>query len=428
MSYEKIVNKNALSNRNLQLYFAGQLISMIGTWMQQMAMSWLVYRMTNSAFMLGVIGFASQLPSFLFSPFAGIIADRVNRHRLVIITQIAAMVQAGLLAALVFTGQAQLWQLVTLSAILGIISAFDIPTRQTFVVDMLESNEQLPSAIAISSSITTMTRLIGPFIAGLFVVWAGEGMCFFVNALSYIAVVIALLFVKAKQQKVNDQKQSALSQLKEGFSYAFGFPPIRTLILLLAFIGLFSMPFTVLMPAFAKDVFHGDASTLGFLTAASGIGSVIGAIFLGSRKGVKQLGKWLIVGCGLFGLGLVAFGFSKSIILSVFLLALVGFGSMVLLAGSNTLLQTVVAEDKRGRVMSILIMAFMGLTPFGCMAAGALATRIGVGNTVIASGLVTIMIAFAFASRVGRIHQEVSTLTTEQGILEAEAELKVMNS
>ncbi len=402
-------SKSVFHNNNLRLYFAGQIISMIGTWMQQMALSWLIYRMTNSAFMLGVVGFATQAPSFLFTPFAGIVVDRVNRHRLLILTQTLAMLQAGLLAALVFSGRAQLWQLIALGAVLGTITAFDMPTRQTFLVDMLDSNEQLRGAIAINSSITTVTRLIGPFIAGLFIAWAGEAMCFLVNALSYVAVVVALLFVKAKKRQVSKQKQDAVAQLKEGFAYAFGFAPIRSLLLLIALIGLFAMPFTVLMPAFAKDVFHGNASTLGFLTAAAGTGSVAGAVFLGSRNGIRELGKWVVLGCFLFGMGLVVFGFSHSMLLSLFVLVVIGFGSMVLMAGSVTLLQTIVDEDKRGRVMSIFVMAFMGLAPFGSMVAGTLAGRIGAGNTVIVSGLGTLVLAFAWASRIGRIHLEIAS-------------------
>jgi MFS family permease len=391
---------------------------MVGTWMQQMAMSWLIYRLTNSAAMLGVIGFASQVPSLFLMPFAGIVADRVNRHRLVIIIQILFMLQAGLLAALVFTGQAQLWQLVALSAILGIITAFDIPTRQTFIFDMLENKAQLPSAIAINSSITTVTRLIGPFIAGLLIAWTGEGMCFLVNALSYVAVVIALLFVKSKQAEVKAQKHDTLRQLKEGFAYAFGVPPIRAIITLLGLIGLFSIPFIVLMPAFARDIFHGNASTLGFLTASFGFGSVLGAFIVGSRKNVHQHGDWIFAGCSLFGLGLIAFGFSKSFILSLLVLPVMGFGSMVMMAGSMTLIQTMVDEDKRGRVMSIVVMALMGLSPFGCMVAGFLATKIGSGNTVIVSGIFTVVIALALASRVGKLHREAILKSTDNKLPE----------
>jgi MFS family permease len=222
--------KAVLKNKNLQLYFAGQAVSLIGTWMQQIALSWLVYRLTNSPFMLGVIGFISQVPSLVLTPFAGIVADRFNRHRLLIITQTLAMIQAALLAALVWTGKTQLWQLMILSGVLGAISAFDIPTRQSFIVDMLDDKEQVGSAVSISSSITTLTRLVGPFIAGLVIAWAGEKVCFLANALSYIAVIVALSFVKAKQHKRDTTKTSSLAQLKEGFDYTIGFTPIRDLI------------------------------------------------------------------------------------------------------------------------------------------------------------------------------------------------------
>ncbi len=395
--------KHILSNRNLQLYFPGQFISMLGTWTQQMAMSWLIYRMTDSSAMLGLVGFTSQVPTLILTPFAGIVIDRVNRHRLLITTQMLSMIQAGLLATLVFTGHVQLWQLFILSAALGMISAFDLPTRQTFMVDMLEHNDQLRSAIAINSSINTLTRLVGPCIAGLFIAWAGEGMCFLVNALSYIAVIVALLCVKARQSQSNKEKQHPFTQLKEGFAYTFGFLPIRSLIIFLALISLFSIPYNILMPAFAKDIFHGDASTLGFLSAAAGLGAVVGALFTGSHKNVEKLGQWIIAGCILFGVSLIIFGFSKSFILSLCMLTLVGFGSMVLLTGSSTLVQTLVDEDKRGRVMSILIMAFLGPSPFGCMAAGWLASSIGAGNTVIILGVITLILAFAFFSQIGKI-------------------------
>jgi MFS family permease len=338
------------------------------------------------------------------------------------------MVQAGLLAALVLGGQPQLWQLITLSAMLGVITAFDLPARQTFLVDMLENKDQLASAIAINSSINTVTRLIGPFIAGLFVAWAGEGACFLVNALSYIAVIAALLFVKAKHKTSGKPRQNTFTLLKEGLAYTFGFAPIRDLIVLLALIGLFSMPFAVLMPAFAKDVFHGNASTLGFLTGASGAGSVIGALFLISRKGIRDLGKWVFIGCTVFGAALIVFGLSKILSLSLMMMVAIGFGSSIMLAGSNTLLQTIVDEDKRGRVMSLFVMAFVGLAPFGCMTAGALATVIGAGNTVVASGVITLLLAVVFGIRITRIHRTVTRLEIEKAISETESEMKLMNT
>ncbi len=419
--------KTVWKNRNLQLYFSGQIISLVGTWMQQMALSWLVYRLTNSPFMLGLIGFAGQIPSLLLTPFAGIVVDRANRHHLALITQALAMVQATLLTILVWTGQEQLWQLIVLSALLGIISAFDIPTRQSFLVDMLHDKEQLASAIGINSSITNLTRLVGPFLAGSLVAWAGEKICFLVNALSYIAVIAALLFVRAKP-RARSSKKGALIELREGFEYTIGFKLIRDLILLLALMGLFAMPFAILMPAFAKDVFHGNALTLGLLTGCAGVGSVIGALFLTSRRGTEQLSKSIIIGCMLCGLALVIFGSSTYLPLSLLAMLLVGFGNMIALAGSNTVIQTIVDEDKRGRVMSFMLMALLGLGPFGCMAAGALANIIGPGRTVMATGAVVTLLAFIFASRIMRIHLNVPAAKVKEGIIEAESEMTVMHT
>lgn len=418
----------ALSNPNLRLYFAGQVVSMIGTWMQQMALSWLIYRLTNSTYMLGLVAFASQAPAFLLTPFAGIVADRVNRKKLVIITQSLAMVQAALLATLAFHEKPLIWHLIALGAFSGLINAFDLPTRQTFLVDMLETREELPNAIAVNSSIVTLTRLIGPSVAGLFIAWAGEAMCFVVNAVSYIAVIVALLFVKAKQKPVTGVQPNALIQLKEGFKYAFSFSPIRVVLALIAAVSLFVMPYAVLITAFAKDVFHGDATTLGILTAASGVGSLAGAVYLATRKGILGLGRWIVVSCAMFGLGLIGFGLSGSLWLALPMLAIVGFGGMILMAASNTILQTLVDEDKRGRVMSIYTMCFMGLAPFGSMAAGALSAHIGLGPTVIASGVIGVLLAVGFASRLRQIREDARPVYIELGILTAEAEMKVLNS
>lgn len=419
---------SALKNRNLQLYFGGQIVSMVGTWMQQMALSWLIYRLTNSAFMLGVIGLVSQAPSFLLTPIAGIVADRVNRHRMVIVTQILALIQAAILAALALSGHIQIWQLIVLGAFLGIISAFDIPGRQTFIVDMLNNRDELPNAIAINSSIVTVTRLIGPALAGAFIAWVGEGMCFLVNAISYVAVIVALFFVKAKPAQTEAKKGAPLADLKEGFVYAFSFAPIRALLMLMALISLFGMPYAILMPAFAKDVFHGNATTLGILTTASGVGSLIGALYLASRKGVLGLGRWILISCILFGAALVALGFCHSLVWALPVLAFVGFGGMVQMAACNTLLQTIVDESKRGRVMSIYTMAFMGLAPFGSMVAGALATKIGVGSTVTISGMACLAMAALFGMQIQSFRRDVRPIYIERGIIEAEVDMKVLNS
>ena len=414
---------SAWKNKNLQLYFAGQVISLIGTWMQQMALSWLVYRMTNSPLMLGLVGFSTQIPTLLIAPYAGIVADRTNRHRLVLIIQALSMVQATALAILVSTGHAQLWQLLVLSAFLGCLTAFDLPTRQTFLVDMLDDQEQMASAIGINSSINTSTRLVGPFVAGLFVSWAGEAACFTVNAISYIAVIVALLFIKAKQPAASKTSKNGLAQLKEGISYTLNCEPIRDLILLLALFGLFGMPFAVLMPAFAKDVFHGSASTLGLLSGASGAGSLIGALFLTSRKGLNQLTNLVMAGCTICGLALIAFGASTNLPLSLLAVAIAGFGSMIFMAAGNTVIQTVVDKDKRGRVMSFVVMAFLGMSPFGYMAAGSLASVVGVGKTVMATGAFTIILALIFMTRILRIKSYVTPAEIRAGIAEEDLEL-----
>jgi len=418
----------ALANPNLRLYFAGQIVSMIGTWMQQMALSWLIYRLTNSAYMLGVVAFASQAPTFLLTPFAGIVADRVNRKRLVIITQSFAMLQATLLAILAFSEKPLIWHLIALGAFSGLINAFDLPTRQTFLSDMLETRAELPNAIAVNSSIVTLTRLIGPPIAGFFISIAGEAMCFVVNAVSYVAVIVALFFVTANQKPFAGERPKAIAQLKEGFKYAFSFRPIRVLLAMVGLSSLSVMSYSVLMTAFAKDVFHGDATTLGILTAGVGAGSLVGAVYLATRTGVLGLGRWIILSSLASGLGLIGFGLTKSIWIALPLLALVGFGSMILMAACNTILQTLVDEDKRGRVMSIYTMCFMGLAPFGSMAAGYLSTVIGLGPTVIASGVIALLLAAGFAARLQKVREDARPIYIERGILMAEAELKVLNS
>jgi MFS family permease len=418
----------ALNNPNLRLYFAGQIVSLIGTWMQQMALSWMVYRLTNSSYMLGLVGFASQAPTFLITPFGGIIADRVNRKKLVLITQTLAMIQATALAWLSFSENPQIEHLIALGAFMGLINAIDLPTRQTFLVDMLSSREELPNAIAVNSSIVTLTRLIGPALAGIFIAWAGERMCFVANAVSYVAVIIALIFVKAKQKEFVGVRPNAILQLKEGFQYAFSFGPIRALLVMIAAVSLFCMPYSVLMTAFAKDVFHGDATTLGVLTTGSGVGSLIGAVYLSSRKGVLGLGRWIVISCLLFGAGLIGFGLTSNLWIALPMLAVAGFGSMILMAASNTILQTLVDEDKRGRVMSIYTMCFMGLAPFGSVVAGWLSTNMGLGKTVLASGAFAVVISVGFATKLRKIRQEARPVYIERGILVAEADMKVMNS
>jgi len=374
------------------------------------------------------VAFATQAPAFFITPFAGIVTDRVQKHRLVLITQGLAMVQASLLAYIALSGHPQIWMLISLGVFAGVVSAFDLPSRQTFLVEMLEDRSQLPSAIATNSSIVTLTRLIGPAVGGIFIARAGEGMCFLVNAVSYIAVIGALCLIRTHATLKEKSGKSVTEELKEGFSYVFNYRPMRSFILLMALISLVGMPYATLLPAFAKDAFHGDASTLGFLTSSSGVGSLAGALFLSSRKGVLGLGRWLVIACAAFGVGLTCFGLSHSLHLSMFFLLVVGFGSMVQTASCNTLIQTIVDEDKRGRVMSIYTMAFVGLAPFGSLLFGALAAKIGTGETVVISGVLSMMLAAGFASRLKVIREDVRPLYIERGILSAEKEMRVLNS
>jgi MFS family permease len=415
----------ALYHRNYRLFFGGQGISLIGTWMQQIAMSWLVYRLTNSAFLLGVIGFSSQICSFFFSPFAGVISDRWNRHRILIATQSLAMVQAFILAALTLTGVIVVHHLILLSFFLGFVNAFDMPTRQAFVVEMVEKREDLGNAIALNSFLFNGARLVGPSVAGILISLLGEGMCFLFNGLSFLAVIIALLAMKMTSNKHNSEKIRVLQGVKEGFAYAFGFPPTRTIIFFLGWISLVGMANTTLMPVFAKDILRGGPQTYGFLMAAIGVGAIIGAIFLASRRNVLGLGRIIVIASGFFGIGLISFSFSHVLWLSLFLLLLTGFGMMVHMASSNTILQTVVDEDKRGRMMSLYVMAFMGMAPFGSLIGGSLAGRIGAPNTLIIGGASCLLASFMFAKKLPLIRKLVRPIYIRKGILSEKSETEI---
>jgi len=415
----------ALYSKNYRLFFGGQGISLIGTWMQQIAMSWLVYRLTNSAFLLGVIGFSSQICSFIFSPFAGVISDRWNRHRILIATQSLAMVQAFILAALTLTGVIAVHHLIILAFFLGFVNAFDMPTRQAFVVQMVEKREDLGNAIALNSFLFNGARLVGPSVAGVLISILGEGMCFFFNGLSFLAVIIALLAMKVTFHKRQSERHHILKELKEGFTYAFGFPPIRSVLFFLGWISMVGMANTTLMPVFAKNILHGGPQNYGFLMAAIGVGAIIGAIFLASRRSVLGLGKIIATAAATFGIGLISFSLSHVLSLSLFLLLVTGFGMMVQMASSNTILQTVVDEDKRGRMMSLYVMAFMGMAPFGSLAGGSLASRIGASNTLIIGGASCILGSFLFARKLPLIRKMVRPIYVRKGILSEKSERKI---
>jgi len=373
----------ALSNKNYQLFFTGQSISLIGTWMTRIATSWLVYRLTGSALLLGVVGFAGQIPSFLLAPFAGVLVDRWNRHRLLVTTQVLALVQSLALAILTLMGVIRIWHVIALSVFHGLINAFDMPARQAFVVEMVDRREDLANAIALNSSMVNAARLLGPSIGGVVIAAVGEGWCFMADAISYLAVIASLVAMTITPRMTRPTKDAnILQQLREGWTYAARFAPIRDVLLLLALVSLVGMPYTVLMPVFANEILHGGPSTLGWLMAASGVGALAGALLLAARKSVLGLGKYIPLTAAAFGAGLVAFSFTRVLWLSLLLMIVTGFGFMVQMAASNTVLQTIVDEDKRGRVMSFYTMAFMGTAPFGSLLAGWVADKIGAPHTL----------------------------------------------
>lgn len=407
----------SLRYRNYRLFFMGQSISLIGTWMQRIALPWLVYSMTNSVFLLGLVGFASQIPTFVLAPFAGVLIDRWNRYTILIVTQILAMIQSFILAILFFNHSIEVWHIILLSIFLGLINAFDMPARQSFVVDLIEKREDLGNAIALNSSMFNSARLIGPSIAGVLIALAGEGVCFLVNGVSYIFVIAFLFMMKIRRDTVKVQHSDVLKGIKEGFNYTFGFMPIRYVILLLALVSLMGMPYTVLMPVFAKNILHGGPHTFGFLMGASGIGALTGAIYMASRKSVLGLGKIVPFFAAFFGLGLILFSLSHFFMLSVILMAITGFGMIMQMTSSNTILQTIVDDDKRGRVMSFYTMAFMGTAPFGSLMAGASANYIGAPNTLIIGGAFCILGAVIFAGKLPEMKKLIRPVYIRLGIL-----------
>ncbi len=406
----------ALGHRNFRLFFMGQSVSLIGTWMQRVAVGWLVYRLTDSAFLLGVVGFSTQIPAFVLSPLAGVLADRWNRHRLLILTQVLAMVQAFILAYLVLTETVVIWEIIVLSLILGVVTAFDIPVRQSFMIEMIDEKADLGNAIALNSSMVNGARLLGPSVAGLLIATVGEGMCFLINGLSYVAVIGSLLLMRIVQRDSRAHSR-AWHDLKDGLIYVYTFEPIRAIILLLALMSLMGMPYIVLMPVFARDVLHGGPSALGFLMGASGVGALAGAVYLASRRGVLGLGKMIPIGAGVFGLGLIAFALSRDFIWSLILLTAVGFGQMTQLATSNTLLQTMVDDDRRGRVMGFFTVAFVGMSPLGSLLAGALASEIGAPWTLFIGGVIILVGAGVFARKLPQLKEKIRPIYVTKGIL-----------
>jgi MFS family permease len=407
----------ALRHRNFRLFFGGQTISLVGTWMTRIATSWLVYRLTGSSLLLGTISFAGQIPTFLLAPLAGVLVDRSNRRHVLIWTQTLAMVQSLLLALLALSHRINIEEILALSVFQGLINAFDMPGRQAFMVQMVEDRNDLSNAIAINSSMVNVARLVGPSLAGMVIAVSSEGWCFLIDGISYIAVIVSLLMMHVPVVALRRATTSMLEQMREGWTYVSGFTPIRTILLLFALISLMGMPFMVLMPVFAGRVLHGGPHTLGFLMGAAGAGALISAFSLVMRRSVRGLTKMIPIAALVFGGGLVLFGLSRWVWLSLFLMLFVGFGMLQGMTASNTIIQTLVPEDKRGRVMSYYTAAFMGMAPFGSLLAGALAHWIGAPRTVMFTGSCCIAGGLWFWSRLPAIRREMRPIYEQLGII-----------
>jgi MFS family permease len=417
----------ALRHRNFRLYFAGQSISLIGTWMTRIATAWLVYRLTKSSILLGTVSFVGQIPTLLLAPLAGVLVDRWDRRKVLVWTQVLAMVQSLGLAALTLGQWITIPEVLALSAMQGVINAFDMPGRQSFMREMVSGEgktgrEDLSNAIAINSSMVNMARLIGPSLAGMLIAVTSEGWCFLIDGVSYIAVIASLLMMRlttkeAAAMQAMEERPSMMRQLKEGWDFVRGFAPIRTILLLFALVSLMGMPFVTLMPIFAAQVLHGGPHTMGFLMGAMGVGSLASGISLVLRKSVRGLLKMIPIAAAVFGVGLILFGLSSNLWLSMAVLLLCGFGMMQGLTTSNTIIQTIVPEDKRGRVMSYYTIAFVGMAPFGSLMAGTLAQAIGAPWTVAISGVACIGGAVWFSSQINRVRREMRPVYERLGIV-----------
>lgn len=407
----------ALRSRNYRLFFAGQGVSLIGTWMTQIATVWLVYHLTQSALMLGIVGFTSQIPSFLLAPFGGVFVDRFPRHQILVGTQILAMVQSLALAALALSGVINIWQILALSLFQGLINAIDVPARQVFIIELVEQREDLANAIAINSIMFNGARLIGPAIGGLLISLVGEAYCFLIDGLSYIAVIWALLAMRFQPKEIPVIHGNSLQKIKEGFSYAFHSPPIRTILLLSAIVSFMGMQYTVLVPVFADKILKGNAQTLGFLMAASGVGALFGGIYLATKKTVIGTGRLVIIGPAILGVGIIVFSLSHFLPLSLLAMLFIGLGTILQMASGNIVLQTIVDDDKRGRIMSLFTMSFMGMIPFGNLMGGVFADRIGASNTLIIAGISCLLGSFFFSRQLPKLKKIVYTIYEEKGII-----------
>jgi MFS family permease len=407
----------ALRHRNFQLFFFGQSISVIGNWMTRLATSWLVYRLTHSVLLLGIVSFAGQIVSFALGPFAGVWVERLNRRKLLVATQAAAAIQSLALAALTLAHRITLWEIIALTALQGMINAFDMPGRQSFLVQMVDDRNDLQNAIAINSSMANGARLVGPALAGLVIGAFGEGWCFLIDGFSYFAVIASLLLMHIKPTQIQRHATTMLEQMREGWDYVRTFRPIRTILLLFALISLMGYSYAVLLPVFAAQVLHGGATTLGWLTGASGVGALTSALSLAVRKTVVGLTRMVQIAAATLGSALILFGFSHTLWLSLLLMVFVGFGLMQCASASNTIIQSLVTEDKRARVMSYYTMAFFGASPFGSLLAGALAHQIGAPHTVMVTGTFCIVGSLWFTLELPKVRAVMRPIYQEMGLL-----------
>jgi MFS family permease len=407
----------ALRHYNFRLFFCGQSLSLVGTWMTRVATSWLVYRLTGSSLLLGVISFAGQIPTFLLSPLAGVWVDRWERRRVLVVTQLLAALQSLMLAGLTLSGRITISEIVCLSVFQGLINAFDMPARQSFLVQMVEGRADLSNAIALNSTMVNGARLLGPALGGMIIAAVGEGYCFLIDGLSYFAVIASLLAMKIEVPAARNLAASTFVQLKEGWTYVSSFAPIRAVLLSFAAISFMGVPYTVLMPVFATKILHGGPHTLGFLMGAAGVGSVAAAVSLAVRKSVRGLYKVIPLVAALFGGGLIAFSFSRNYWLSLSLMVVTGFGMMLFAAASNTVIQTIVEDDKRGRVMSYYTMAYMGASPFGSLLAGSMAPVIGAPGAVLLCGIGCLAGAVWFWSQIPKLRPVIRPIYRQLGIL-----------
>ncbi|MDB4893689.1 MAG: protein of unknown function DitE [Gemmatimonadetes bacterium] len=409
----------ALQHRNYRLFFGGQSISLVGTWITRVATSWLVYRLTGSLVLLGVVGFCGQIPTLLLAPFAGVIVDRMDRQRILLYTQVLSMLQSFALAATVFTGTVTVPLILALQVCQGIINAFDTPARQAFVVEMVEDRADLPNAIALNSSMVNASRILGPSIGGVIIAATGEGWCFLIDAISYVAVIASLLMMDVEPRELPRRTANMLTELRTGSDYVSSFLPVRTALILLALVSTLGMPYTVLMPAIARNLLHGGPHTLGFLMTSSGVGALAGALYLASRRSVLGLGRAMVYSTSAFGIGLIAFSQSRSLWVSLLVLPFVGGGMMVTMAATNTIIQTIVTEELRGRVMSFYTMAFLGTAPIGSLIAGLAADKIGTSRTIFMGGVCCLIAVMWYSLRLPKLREIVRPIYVERGIIAA---------